>query len=156
MRGEKKLFTICLFVQTDEGALLEPLRPSAMDGVSAIENTFNRHPFTFFYDPRETPYQVQMEDIFKDTLQQSEIKLEILSEPNMIAALDVRSATYLVEINADVIQASLFTADVRVEALFASYIRFTYTLYINSYMCGCKSLVLYRRPPFLLPGCQMR
>ena len=31
-----------------------------------------------------------MEDIFKDTLQQSEIKLEILSEQNMIAALDVR------------------------------------------------------------------
>lgn len=48
----------------DEGALLEPLRPSAMDGV-------------------------QMEDIFKDTLQQSEIKLQILSEQNMIAALDM-------------------------------------------------------------------
>lgn len=64
--------------------MLEPLRPSAMDGVKLIAV------FLFGFTKCETHFQVQMEDIFKDTLQQSEIKLQILSEQNMIAALDVR------------------------------------------------------------------
>ena len=71
-----------------------------------------------------------MEDIFKDTLEQSEIKLEILSEPNMIAALDVGLAhrPMLVFIFMSIwFDSKLFArcfADVCVEALFAGHIWF--------------------------------
>ena len=72
-----------------------------------------------------------MEDIFKDTLQQSEIKLEILSEPNMIAALDVRLPHYWMVIIISIWFKSKLSArsfaDVCVEALLAGHIRFAFT-----------------------------